>query len=304
MKNSESPKSKAPKWLTIPLWTIGLLTAYVAVSWFWHAKLYYEWVGPFSGSASTSGEPDPFGDPSYPIEIPESLLTGLNKAFYDFPGWYRRATDPFRLRKSPEGKDYFDTNDSSIEHITAHLRGLGEPSLFEREPDDENTYFRFTFVPTFGHVECFRLTTYPGGKNELISLQSHGQGGYTTGKIRQRLISLLDPATAAALIKETKSPQFWNQMTEEEIYYLSGLDGSTWVFELSSPTDYQMMWIDNPFEESDRSADFIQEMNSAGIRLPYDHARLGIRFIERANFGSAFGVESDSGVSPSHDPFE
>ncbi len=293
-----------PRWLSVPLWFIALLACYIVISCGWHAALYNDWVGPLPDSSLSSASFNPFEEDDYPVAVPEQMLNGINQILYDFPGRFRRIDSPLGFSKSSKGKHYFDTNDSYLDFVTAHLRALGEPSLFEREPSDENTYFRFTFVPTSNHPQCFRLTSNSEGKNELVSLQSYGVGGLDTGGIRQRLISLLDPANAEALIAESNDELFWRRISKHDKYYLGPPDSSTWVFERSSPTGYQMVWIKNSFLDCTGIPDLVEQLMTGRYRLSKDHSNLGRRLIEQANFNSSFGVEYNSSELPPRNPFE
>ncbi|MGY8642242.1 MAG: hypothetical protein ACKVJU_14260 [Verrucomicrobiales bacterium] len=273
---------KLPKWLAVLLWVVAILGAYVGTSWWWHQ------TGKWNAWAfgNTEGSADPFADPT---AIPKSIVAFGDRAFYDFPDWYREITHPLRNRKDKKRRPYFRETEYPWYMGSAHLRAMGEPSLFERDESDKTEFFRFTLIPTFYAAQSFRVSKNLDSTIELQATQLDGQGGYYPGETRKQKTTILTNSEFKNLIAESRNPDFWKPITEMEEAYFSGLDGSIWIFESSTPSSQNAVLISNPYLKEDTPDYHKTGIESGYVRESYPYAKIGTRLLEKYGFPAFAG---------------
>ena len=185
------------RWGTWALVALGVVFVYVALCWLWHSRHLYSWIPAerlafnFDGTPISDpfAIPDPFASsPSTPTS-PDSERV-LNNVLFDFSGWYRALTYPYRLRESPEGEPYFlDRRDQfnisePDEGLTAYLRRMKEPSLLVRDPADKSHYVRLTISRAFDPALSFCLSRANDGAS-LRATALDGSGSDGLGEIEE-----------------------------------------------------------------------------------------------------------------------
>jgi hypothetical protein len=146
-----------------------------------------------------------------------------------------------RVDKNPQ---YFPSTFNSFERVWYHgqLATCQEPSLYENRLSGD-TIYRFSWIPSFHHTICARLTLKDDGTGTLELKQLSGAGGYNPGHLAssQTIVARKDEVQSVLVL--IGNLNFWHR-ADGEINNQSGTDGSEWVLEGISDGKYRIveMW--------------------------------------------------------------
>ncbi|HRJ08471.1 MAG TPA: hypothetical protein PK490_16245 [Prosthecobacter sp.] len=151
----------------------------------------------------------------------------------------------------------------------ADLKLLGEPSLEGRTDADRFPTIRVIWCRTFHPPVSLRAYLTKDGPRLRVARMS-GKGGYDWGTLDfendfplraetwMRLLNLLNADGARQPLKNVK---------QEDMDYLTGLDGSTWKLEVSDQAGYTVDEVWTPMNVTNGDPDIKKLAEDQGIRL-------------------------------------
>lgn len=159
----------------------------------------------------------------------------------------------FRTVKSPDGEAYFPPGKAS--YYTQYYKAAQLPSLQFKREEKGKVRFRLAILPTFTKP---LFLTYSRGKEGAsieikriqLRLDKLGQApSLEPGDVELAGKVIVGDRIAHNLESEAVNPEVrnpLNDLTEEQRAMYGGLDGCTWILEVSTETDYTMEDIWSP----------------------------------------------------------
>jgi hypothetical protein len=121
-----------------------------------------------------------------------------------------------------------------------HLHAMNEPLLFNRKIDKE--IYRFTWLRTFDKPMTFRFEKENSSYTLYWKVLS-GAGGYEPGTIEIKRLKILTQNEWTEFIQLIEKANFWNMNLGRSSI---GTDGSEWIMEGLSQTDYRAVIVCSP----------------------------------------------------------
>lgn len=186
-----------------------------------------------------------------PLPAPDGTFSfrniplGTYQVFATYPGFKNeivsgvvviegKTTDvKITLGKGPPKASDYRIHDK-IEDLSLYSRPLsdiGQPPLCPEPVGDHSEWYRFVWVPTFGHPAFLRVDVEPDGAASLITHVWSGAGGYEWGK-STKSTRKLTAEEQSDLFKTLADIGFWTLPSEIELpRNLIVLDGTEWLIE-------------------------------------------------------------------------
>lgn len=128
-----------------------------------------------------------------------------------------------------------------------HLFALGETPLPPQARDQANHLYRFTCLRTFQAPFCVVLTVKPKGSGRVLTKITTGKGGYATGVLADRSLSLVSKRQVDDFLALLEAEHYWRL---EPVEPPGGADGSQWIIEAVRDGRYHLVDRWSPDETS------------------------------------------------------
>lgn len=145
-------------------------------------------------------------------------------------------------------------NDTFIDRwYSEYLFTMREPIIFMDK--SQNEIYRFTWLRTFHNPVAIRIEKQ-GDTYLLFWKLCNGQGGYDPGQLTVNEQKTIDKATWDEFKNKLNQIDFWHLKTIEKVL---GADGSQWVLEGKTPTQYHVVdrWAPNKKSNYYQCCDFL-----------------------------------------------
>ncbi|MEK7950081.1 hypothetical protein [Luteolibacter soli] len=151
--------------------------------------------------------------------------------------------DAFEVVADPAGKAYFPEGRAS--YYTKELLAMKEPSVLSPLEKGVDRVFRFTCLRSFHDPLVVRITE-AGGIVTARAVQLHRDESYRpVGIVHDKTWELDEKSKKAIAEIVPTRKDFWMPLSDAE-ETLSGLDGSTWIFEVHDKEGYRMVDVWSP----------------------------------------------------------
>lgn len=169
-----------------------------------------------------------------------------------------KTNNGFRI----ESKAIEGTFDSFVvDWYSEQLYAMKEPLLFNRKVNNE--VYRFTWLRTFHKPMTFRVEKTKDSQM-LYYKVLNGKGGYEPGKIEIEKSKILSKEEWLTFKKLIEKADFWNISLGRS---LIGTDGSEWILEGLTPSEYRVVSVWSPTEGSFYDA-CIYLISLTGLTVP------------------------------------
>jgi hypothetical protein len=137
-----------------------------------------------------------------------------------------------------------------VQWYSKHLSLMKEKPLQPLAQDAKEEVYRFTFLPTWGDPQSFRLSKV-NGEYVLTFARLDGDGGYDPGKLVETTTKNLLKKDVDEFLKLFGAVGFFAQPSEDEH---RGLDGSEWILEAVSGGKYHVVvrWTPTEYDPQKR----------------------------------------------------
>lgn len=168
--------------------------------------------------------------------------------------------------KDPAGREYFPKDKDNW--FRPHLRAMGEPSLFEKEPKEMGNQFRFLYLPTFSKPISFR-GFQADGRYYVHVVRLTGKGGYDPGKVELEVNVQITKqewdTLETAVVRSFKE----TNLTDSHLSMMSSHDGSEWILEakLDGKYFFQEVWEADYWTSKDGIED-LKKRENTGLDEP------------------------------------
>jgi hypothetical protein len=151
--------------------------------------------------------------------------------------------------------------------VSAELRAMDEPSLFEISQKQDCEIYRFLWLRTFHQPISIRMTINPDGSGDLVAKVMSGRSGYDSGYLITNAESHLVPVEIRLFNEKLLKADFWTLSTRrlKDIY---GRDGATWILEGTKHKTYHVVDRWSPHDGSYRDACLYLTLGLAKLKIP------------------------------------
>jgi hypothetical protein len=151
-----------------------------------------------------------------------------------------------------------------MEHISACLKSMKEPSLRTRYKYDGSTSIRWTWLRSFHAPISVRITKSTERNAFLTVTELTGNVWRDPGRISSQKTIQLSDGDWQKILNRSEAKEFWAPLTSDERSSMLIRDGAIWTLEYSTPTQYELITLPSP-------SAFVDRFGKLGFRslVPY-----------------------------------